>query len=126
MTATSTDRSSDEQAERVRRLCLALPETNERLSHGEPTFFVGRRVFVMFADNHHNDGRIALWCAAPKGAQVVLVSSEPERFFVPPYVGKGGWIGVHLDKNGDARVASIVRDAWLQIAPPKLHALLEG
>ena len=65
MTATSTDRSSDEQVERVRRLCRALPETNERLSHGEPTFFVGKRVFVMFADNHPGDGRVAVWLPAP-------------------------------------------------------------
>ena len=72
MTATSTDRSSGEQAERVRRLCLALPATSERLSHGEPTFFVGRRVFVMFADNHHGDGRVAVWLPAPPGVQSAL------------------------------------------------------
>lgn len=119
-------RATASPLERARAICLALPETTEKIAWGAPTFRVKGKLFAMFADNHHRDGRIALWCAAPKGAQVVLVTSEPERFFVPPYVGKGGWIGVHLDKNSDARVASIVRAAWLQIAPPKLRPLVEG
>src|SRR6476661_3368591 len=73
--------------ERLRQLCLALPETTERLSHGEPTWFVrGKKTFVMYA-NHHHDDRLGFWCAAPDGAQETLVGADPERFFVPPYVG---------------------------------------
>src|SRR4051812_39861355 len=87
-----------DELERLRALCLALPETTERLSHGEPTWFVrGKKTFVMFADHHHDDGRLAFWCAAPPGAQEELVEAEPDRFFRPPYVGHRGWLGVRLD-----------------------------
>jgi hypothetical protein len=83
--------------ETLRRLCLALPETTERLSHGEPTWFVrGRTTFVTYADHHHDD-RLAFWCAAQPGVQEALVASAPERFFRPPYVGHRGWLGVYLD-----------------------------
>ena len=77
MTATSIDPSSSAPVERVRRLCLALPATSERLSHGEPTFFVAKRVFVMFADNHHGDGRVAVWLPAPPGVQSALIEQAP-------------------------------------------------
>jgi YjbR len=78
----------------VRELCLALPETSERPSHGEPTFFVGgKRSFATVWDSHHGDGRLALICAAPPGMQSALVEAEPERFYVPPYVGHRGWLG---------------------------------
>src|SRR3712207_7171885 len=87
---------ADDPLESLRRVCLRLPEVTERLSHGEPTWFVGgKRVFVTFADHHHDD-RLAFWCAAPPGAQEVLVGADPERFFVPPYVGHRGWLGVRL------------------------------
>src|SRR4051794_10322749 len=83
--------------ESLRRLCLALPEVSERLSHGEPTWFVGgKKVFVNFADHHHDD-RLAFWCAAPDGAQEALLAAAPELFFRPPYVGHRGWLGVWLD-----------------------------
>src|SRR5947209_9010071 len=83
--------------ERLRALCLALPETTERLSHGEPTWFVrDKKTFVMYADNHH-DNVLAFWCAAPPGAQELLVSGDPERYFRPPYVGHRGWLGVRLE-----------------------------
>ncbi len=120
MTATSTDRSSDEQAERVRRLCLALPETNERLSHGEPTFFVGRRVFVMFADNHHGDGRVAVWLPAPPGVQSALIEAAPTIYFRPPYVGHKGWVGVELGHVGDDDLEFHIQTAWELIAPKRL------
>ncbi|GAA3581996.1 MmcQ/YjbR family DNA-binding protein [Nonomuraea rosea] len=111
--------------ERLRELCLALPETTERLSHGEPTWFVrGKKTFVMFADHHHDD-RLAFWCAAPPGAQEELVAEDPERFFRPPYVGHRGWLGVYLDVEVDwAEVAEIVADAYRRIAPKSLAARL--
>ena len=84
--------------ERLRQICLGLPETSERLSHGAPTFFVrGKRAFLMVLTDHHGDGRFAIWCAAPEGIQQMLVEADPERFFVPPYVGHRGWLGVRLD-----------------------------
>jgi len=108
--------------ERVRRICLALPEVSERLSHGAPTFFVrGKRAFVMVLTNHHGDGRFAIWCAAPDGLQAMLVEADPERFFVPPYVGHRGWLGVRLDRALDwDELTGIVEDAFADVAPRAL------
>jgi hypothetical protein len=108
--------------DRVRAVCLGLPEVTERLSHGSPAFFVrGRKAFVMYLDDHHGDGRLALWCAAPAGMQERLVATEPERYFRPPYVGHRGWIGVRLDRDLDfGQVAGAIEDAWLTVAPPRL------
>ena len=107
---------------RVRKICLALPETTERLSHGAPTFFVrGKRAFLMVLTNHHGDGRFALWCAAPEGMQAMLVEADPERFFVPPYVGHRGWLGVRLDRGLHwNELAGIAEDAYAVVAPPRL------
>jgi hypothetical protein len=112
---------------RLRTLCLSLPEVSERLSHGEPTWFVGgRKVFVQYADHHHDD-RVAFWCAAPEGVQEMLVAAEPTRFFRPPYVGHRGWLGVYLDVPVDwDRVAEIVEDAYRIVAPKRLLAQLES
>jgi hypothetical protein len=117
----------DHELRQVRALCLALPEATERLSHGSPTFFVrDRKTFVMYLDDHHGDGRLALWCAAPPGVQAELVAAEPDRFFRPPYVGHRGWLGVRLDRDPDwTEVAEIVRDAYRQVAPKTLVARLE-
>lgn len=110
--------------ERVRKLCLALPETSERLSHGAPTFFVReKRSFVMVMQNHHGDGIFGLWCAAPPGNQELLVAADAERFFRPPYVGHRGWLGVRLDRALDwDEIAGIVEDAWASVAPATLLA----
>ena len=107
---------------RIRQLCLALPETSERLSHGSPTFFVrGKRSFVMVLTNHHGDGRFAIWCAAPEGAQALLVGADPERCFVPPYVGRRGWLGLRLDRGLDwDGLAGIAEDAYAEVAPARL------
>jgi hypothetical protein len=108
--------------ELIRRVCLALPETTERLSHGAPTFFVrGRRAFLMVLTDHHGDGRFAVWCAAGEGVQRMLVDADPERFFVPPYVGHRGWLGMRLDRGFDRdELAGIVEDAYAEVAPRKL------
>jgi hypothetical protein len=112
----------------VRALCLALPETTERPSHGAPTFFVrDKKTFVMYMDDHHGDGRLALWCAAPPDVQPTLVREEPARFFVPPYVGHRGWVGVRLDVDVDwDEVAGIVEDAYRMVAPKALIAALDN
>jgi hypothetical protein len=106
----------------VRAICLGQPETSERPSHGEPTFFVqGRRSFATVWDNHHGDGRFALICPAPPGMQPALVESEPERFYIPPYFGHRGWIGVRLDRAFDRdEIAGIIEDAYVEVAPPRL------
>jgi hypothetical protein len=108
--------------ERLRAACLALPETSERPSHGAPTFFVrGKRAFLTVMTNHHGDGRFAVWCAAGDGIQRMLVEADPERFFVPPYVGHRGWLGVRLDRALDwDELAGIVEDAYAEVAPARL------
>jgi hypothetical protein len=108
--------------DRIRELCLALPETSERPSHGAPTFFVReKRAFLMVLTNHHGDGRFAIWCAAAPGMQSMLVEADPERFFVPPYVGHRGWLGYRLDRRLDwDELAGIAEDAYAQVAPPAL------
>ena len=105
---------------RLRRICLSLPGTSERESHGEPTWFVGKRVFVMYADHHHDD-RVAIWLAAPAGSQEALADAEPDRFFRPPYVGVRGWLGVYVDVPLDwDEISRLVSDAWRLIAPVRL------
>jgi hypothetical protein len=111
--------------QRLRSLCLALPETTERLSHGEPTWFVGgKRTFVTYAERHHDD-RLAFWCAAPVGAQQEVVAEDPQRFFVPPYVGGRGWVGVRLDapEVDWTHVAELVGRLPRRRAPPAVSGL---
>jgi hypothetical protein len=106
---------------------MRLPEVVERLSHGEPAWFVrGRKVFVQYADHHH-DNRVAFWCASPDGAQETLIQAAPTRFFRPPYVGVRGWLGVYLDVRVSwPRIKLIVEDAYRTVAPARLAALLDG
>jgi hypothetical protein len=108
--------------ERIRGICLGLPETSERLSHGAPTFFVrGKKAFLMVMTDHHGDGRFAIWCAAPTGMQSMLVGADPERFFVPPYVGHRGWLGVRLDRGLHwDELEGIAEDAYAEVAPRTL------
>lgn len=113
---------SEEHLRRVRRICAALPETTEKLSHGEPTFFVRKKVYTMFANNHHNDGHVAAWIPAAPGFQAMLINSWPNKFFRPPYVGVRGWIGIELASLDDEELASHLRDAWSLVAPKKLRS----
>jgi len=106
--------------ERVRRICLALPEATEKLAWGSPTFRVRDRIFVMYGENHHGDGRIAIWCNAAEGVQAELVAADPEHIFVPAYVGKGGWIGVRLDRGLPwPAVRSLIEEAYRVTAAKK-------
>lgn len=103
---------------RIRKLCLSLPETSEKIAWGAPTFRVQGKLFVMFADNHHGDGRVAIWCMAPAGSQQALVASDPEHFFVPPYVGPSGWVGIRLDRGLSwAIVKELIHEAHRTRAP---------
>ena len=113
---------------RLRKLCLALPEAHEAEAWGAPTFRVRNRLFAMYADagNHHGDGRASVWCKAAPGNQALMVDAAPDRFFVPPYVGPSGWIGVHLDAGTDwAELADLLRDGYRLVAPKRLQALLD-
>ena len=103
---------SEKHLKRVRHICASLPETTEKLSHGEPTFFVHKKVFAMFANNHHNDGHVAVWIPAAPGVQAELIAEAPETYFRPPYVGVAGWVGVELSKVDDEQLGSLIREAF--------------
>jgi hypothetical protein len=117
---------STNNLERVRRISLALPEAFEKEAWGEPTFRV-RKVFGMYgAAGRHGKGYDVLWCPAPEGLQEAIVASDPERFFVPPYVGVNGWIGLVLDLLDDEELETYIVQAYCLVAPKKLRALVEG
>src|SRR3954469_9656601 len=107
--------------ERVRRACLALPEAAEQAAWGEPTFRVRKKIFAMYAaaGNHHGAGHEAIWCPAPVGVQEMLVRAEPEKYFVPPYVGPKGWVGVRLEAVSDVELQEHAVQAYCMIAPKK-------
>lgn len=117
---------ADDIATTVREVCLGLPETEEIVSQGAPNFRVRKgKIFAVYAVNTHGDGRVALWLNAPPGAQTLHTASQPEYFFVPPYVGPRGWLGVCLDRGLDwTRIAELVREAYEHTAPAKLRALV--
>ncbi|MCW2605374.1 MAG: hypothetical protein JWO60_67 [Frankiales bacterium] len=105
----------------VRALCLALPETAEAVGHGRPVFQVRGKTFVHVMDDHHGDGRLALWVKSTHEAQAEAVEAEPDRFFVPPYVGPSGWLGLRLDVDVDwEEVDGVLRAAWRLQAPKRL------
>ena len=115
-----------EPLQRLRKICLVLPEATEKIAWGTPTFRVRDKMFAMYVDDHHGDGRVALWCKAPPGAQEVLVGADPERFFVPPYVGHKGWVGMRLDVEVDwEEVADHLEESYRMAAPKRLIAVLE-
>ena len=126
----STSRTSRRPARtnpltRVRKLCLSLPEAHEVEAWGEPTFRVKNKLFAMYAkaDNHHGDGRNAIWCKASRVNQRLMIDAAPDRFFSPPYVGPGGWVGVYLDRKVDwDELMDLLWDAWRMTAPKKLAA----
>src|SRR5260370_32198598 len=107
----------------VRDACLWLPEAEEFVSHGSPNFRVRGKTFATYVVNHHGDGRVALWLNAPPGKQELHVESEPEHFFVPPYVGPRGWLGVILDHGIEwNRIPALVREGYEKVAPGELRA----
>jgi len=112
---------------RVREICLSLPETTEKEAWSAPTFRVKKKMFAMFVNNHHGDERVALWLDAPPGDQELLVGVDAERFFVPPYQGPFGWIGVRMDLYPDwDEVRELVVDAWRTSAPKTLLPRLDA
>ena len=117
--------SGGEEIERVRRICHGLPGTWEKISHGEPTWFVGKKVFAMFSNNHHGDGHIAVTVPAAIGIQEMLITKSPKKFYRPPYVGVRGWVGIEVDRVRDKELAQHICEAWKLIAPPRLLSELE-
>ncbi|HZE48267.1 MAG TPA: MmcQ/YjbR family DNA-binding protein [Jatrophihabitantaceae bacterium] len=120
--------ASPAPVQRLREVCLGLPETTERATHGEPGFFVrDKKLFVVLDDHHHGADHLGFWCAAPPGAQEALVADDPDRYFRPPYVGHRGWLGVRIDNDAPwDEIAEVVRDAYRQVAPKALSAQLDA
>jgi predicted DNA-binding protein (MmcQ/YjbR family) len=119
--STSKDNRSKDISTAVREVCLSLPESEEVPSRGSPDFRVAGKTFATYVVNHHGDGRVALWLNAPAGAQQLYTEAEPDYYFVPPYVGPRGWLGVHLDQGLDWRtIAERVREAYIKVAPSRL------
>ena len=113
--------------DRIRAICVALPEVTERPSHGAPSFYVTKQFVMLWADGHHDHHFPHLWCAAPAGAQEAMVADEPDRFFRPPYVGGRGWLGVRLDGDVDwDQLEAICEDAYRTVAPKRLIARLDS
>jgi len=110
---------SDENLARVRRICLALPGTTEKLSHGAPTFFLKKGVYAMLVHNHHNDGHIAVWIPAAPGEQEMLVATNAKKYYRPPYVGVKGWVGVELDQVDDEELGFHIHEAHRLISSKK-------
>jgi uncharacterized protein YdhG (YjbR/CyaY superfamily) len=110
----SRKKGRETQLDRVRRICGKMPSVSEKLSHGSPTFFVqkDKGVFTMFTENHHEDGRVAIWLPVPAGLQSPLLEDAPKTYFKPPYVGSSGWIGILLDQIGDEALEIHIREAW--------------
>lgn len=121
-----TGRTAD-VLERLRAICLALPEAQEKVSHGEPTWFAGKgKVFAMFDDHHHGAAHVSVWLPAPSGAQQVWIANDPKRFWRPPYLGHKGWIAVVLDTKPNWKlVADLVDQAYRLVALPKRIAKLD-
>jgi hypothetical protein len=112
---------------KLRRLILAWPQTEERLSHGSPTFWGGKKTFASFHDNHHGDGRIAVWCKSSLELQGDLVDADPRIFFVPPYAGPSGWIGIRLDRDVDwGLVEGLLRQGYRSVAPRRALEQLDA
>lgn len=108
----------DAQLKRIRRFCATLPSVSEKVSHGTPTFFVeeDKGVFAMFADNHHQDGHLALWVPVAEGLQPLLIEEAPDTYYKPPYVGTSGWVGIELARILDDALQAHLREAWQLVA----------
>ena len=117
----------DRELDRVRKVCTSLPEVTERPSHGSPAWFVrDKKTIAMFVDDHHGDGILGIWCAAPPGVQEQMIDEEPNVFFRPPYVGHRGWIGVRLGRTvTNDELRAILEDAFRVVAPKTLAARLD-
>ena len=110
---------------RLRKLCLALPEAHEVEAWGEPTFRVNNKLFAMYAaaNNHHGAGHHAVWVKAMPVNQGLMIHANPKRFFSPPYVGAGGWIGIRLDGRVNWKVvAETLKDGYELTARKKRKA----
>ena len=120
--ATRGPRAARTPVERLRAICLALPETTEKTAWSEPTWRVKGKLFAQLDNHHHGADHLAVWLPAPLGEQESMIYLDPARFFRPPYVGQRGWVGVRIDRRPDwALVTTLVKQAYREVAPPRLR-----
>ena len=113
--------------ERLREIILAWPETREKISHGSPMWWGGRKTFATFADNHHGDGRVAVWVKSSFIEQELRVEADPQTFFIPPYLGPSGWVGMRLDRDPDwEAVERLLEEGYRMVAPKRAIAALDA
>ena len=125
--ASAARRSRRTPLDRLRAICLALPETTEKIAWGEPTWRVRGKLFAQLDDHHHGADHLAVWLPAPLGEQEAMIFTDPARFFRPPYVGPRGWVGVRIDGKVDWSVVSrLVTQAYGLVAPPRLREALDA
>jgi hypothetical protein len=118
---------TDDPLGRLRTILEAWPETREKISHGAPTWWGGRKTFATFADNHHGDGRVAVWVKSSFLEQELRVEADPETFFVPPYVGPSGWVGMRLDRDPDwEAVEQLLEEGYRMVAPKRAIKALDA
>jgi predicted DNA-binding protein (MmcQ/YjbR family) len=111
--------------QRLRAICLLLPEATEQIAWGEPTWRVRGKLFAQLDDHHHGADHLAVWLPAPLGEQEAMIFTDPARFFRPPYVGPRGWVGVRIDGRPNwIQVATLVEQAYRLVAPPRLLSSL--
>ena len=119
--------STKDPLARLRAIITEWPETREKISHGSPTWWGGRKTFATFYDNHHGDGRVAVWVKSTFDEQEARVEADPETYFVPPYVGPSGWVGMRLDRDPDWNVVEeLLEDGYRMVAPKRAIAALEA
>lgn len=119
--------TTQEALERLRTIIEAWPETREKLSHGAPTWWGGRKTFATFDDHHHGETRVAVWVKSSFLEQELRVEAEPETYFVPPYLGPSGWIGMRLDRDPDwEAVEQLLEDGYRMVAPKRAIKALEA
>lgn len=117
---------AERSLEKLRKIIAVWPETDERLSHGSPTFWGGKKTFASFHDGHHGDGRTSIWCKAGFDLQADLIEGEPDVFYLPPYVGPSGWVGIWVDRKVDWKlVASVLEHGYRSVAPKRALAKLD-
>jgi predicted DNA-binding protein (MmcQ/YjbR family) len=121
--STRRPRSARAPVDRLRAICLALPEATEKIAWSEPTWRVGGKLFAQLDNHHHGADHLAVWLPAPLGEQESLIFLDPARFFRPPYVGPRGWVGARIDGRPDwMLLTALVKQAYREVAPPRLRA----
>ena len=119
---------SDRILKRLRKIIDGFPETSEKISHGAPTWWGGRKTFACHHSGSHDDGQEGVWIKAADGQQETLIDADPKRFYRPKYLGPSGWVGVRITAKTDwTEIAFLLEQGYRLVAPKRaLKKLDEG